>query len=84
MWVGGALQQLGPGRLAVKETSGTVVSVERLGAGATAFFRVSGGRWRQSTAPPSAGGMPVCVEAAVAGSRYLALRVFLGAPCGPD
>jgi hypothetical protein len=62
-----------------------MVNVERLGAGATAFFRLSGGGWTQlEGAAPVAVGGEVCIQSAMTGGKLLALRVFLGATCGPD
>src|SRR5438128_8969631 len=47
VWVGGTLGDVSSERLEVHEDSGSLVTVERLGAGATAFFRLSGGGWTQ-------------------------------------
>ena len=71
-------------RMVIKEPLGSVLTLKRLGQGATAFYRVSADRWDRLTAraPVGAGGS-VCVETALDGTNLLALRVFLGASCGP-
>jgi hypothetical protein len=68
----------------VREDPGGSVALQRLAAGATQFFAVADGRWRQlprSDVPATA--RKACVEAVPAGSNLLALRVFLGSTCGP-
>ena len=71
-------------RLVIREPLGSVLTVKRLGQAATAFYRVSGDRWDRlgPRAQVGAGGA-VCVESALDGTNLLALRVFLGASCGP-
>lgn len=71
-------------RLELKEAVGSVVTVHRLGGNATSFFRVADGAW-QRVDPGSEVliGTRACVETLMDGQTLLALRVFLGADCGP-
>jgi hypothetical protein len=71
-------------RLEVKETFGSVVTVRRLGGNATTFFRASGATWQRANPSTDArAGTKACVETLLDGRTLLALRVFLGADCGP-
>ena len=84
IWVGGTLSTVATDRLQITEPFGSVVTLKRLGRGATAFFRVSGGEWQRLAESSSIGtGAPVCAETLLDGTNLLALRVFLGAGCGP-
>jgi hypothetical protein len=84
IWIGGTLTEVTGDRIEVREDFGSVVTLQRLGRGATGFFRVAGGAWGRLPAgeqiPP---GEQACVETLMDGSTLLALRVFLGANCGP-
>jgi hypothetical protein len=84
IYVGGTLTDIAPDHLELRETSGSVVRLRRLAGGATSFFSVSGGAWLElaSQAQVSAGG-EACVETLMDGTNLLAIRVFLGARCGP-
>jgi hypothetical protein len=84
IYVGGTLTDVAPDQLELRETSGSVVRLQRLAGGATSFFRASGGTWLEldSEAQVSAGG-EACVETLMDGTNFLAIRVFLGARCGP-
>jgi len=84
IWIGGTLSDVTSGRLQIRDSLGSLIVVRRLGAGATAFFRVSAGRWQRlsETAGIERGGL-VCAETLMDGANLLALRVFLGAACGP-
>jgi hypothetical protein len=69
----------------VTEALGPVLRLHRLARGATGFFEVSGDHWSRlaedATIPT---GGTACVETLMAaGGTLLALRVFLGATCGP-
>jgi len=68
----------------IQEAFGSAVTLRRLGKEATAFYEPSGGNWIR-LAPQAAvvTGGDACVEAALDGTNLLALRVFLGAACGP-
>jgi hypothetical protein len=70
--------------ITIRETTGPTVTLTRLAEGATSFFRASGGAWHRLAAQAQvpAGG-PACVETLMDGQNLLALRVFLGAGCGP-
>ena len=84
IWVGGSITRVDPDRIELREGSGSVVALQRLGEGATAFFRVSGGTWqRTGTESPPRSGELACIEVLLDGPSFLALRVFLGAGCGP-
>jgi hypothetical protein len=84
VWIGGTLDEIGRDRLVITEAFGSVVTLQQLGQGATAFFQIVGGAWEQLSEPSSAEvGQPACVEVLLNGQTLLALRVFLGATCGP-
>jgi hypothetical protein len=84
IWVGGVLTDLTGDRLQLREGSGSEVSLLRLAEGATAFFVVDGSQWRRLEAEEEVGlGQETCVETLVNGSSFVAIRVFLGAGCGP-
>jgi len=84
IWVGGTLSEVAADGLQVTEGVGSVVTLKRLARGATVFYRVSGAAWRPlaPVAKVSAGQL-ACVETLLDGANLLALRVFLGADCGP-
>jgi hypothetical protein len=68
----------------LREPFGSVVSLQRLGREATGFFRVTSGAWERLPAGAAvAAGTQACVETLMDGPTLLALRVFLGAGCGP-
>jgi hypothetical protein len=87
VWVDGVLEEIEARSLAVREGSGgPVVELDRAAAGATRFFRLDGEEW--SSVPEEdigaeAAGQRACVEALLDERTLLALRVFLGAGCGP-
>lgn len=84
VWIGGTLTGLTFDRMEIREGLGQLVTIRRLGEGTTRFFQVQGGRWVQLGAGaniPSGGAL--CVETLNDGNTLLALRVFLGATCGP-
>jgi hypothetical protein len=84
VWIGGTLSEVWTDRLVIHEPLGSVLTLRRLGQGATAFYHVSGERWDRLGARAQVGvGGSVCVESALDGTNLLALRVFLGASCGP-
>jgi hypothetical protein len=84
IWIGGTLTAVEDDRVELLEGSGSLVVLQRLGRGTTAFFEVAEGRWvRLDAAAAVAEGQRVCVETLMDGSSLLALRVFLGAGCGP-
>jgi hypothetical protein len=71
--------------VSVTESLGPVLRLHRLARGATGFFEVTGDHWSRladDAIIPTGGS--VCVETLMAtGGTLLALRVFLGATCGP-
>lgn len=86
VWVDGTLERASPEGLVVREGDGPRVDVERFAAGATSVFRLRGSSWNELSETESARlptGGEVCVEALFDEGRFLALRVFLGADCGP-
>jgi hypothetical protein len=84
IWVAGTLTDVTDGRVDLREESGQAVSLQRLAAGTTAFYRVSDGAWEKLAADaPIAAGQAACAEALMDASNLLALRVFLGTGCGP-
>jgi hypothetical protein len=86
VWVEGILEEVSDSQIVVREGEGPEVEVERLGQGATSFLTLDGSQWMELTdeqvAEVPAGG-PACVETLLDGRTFLALRVFLGASCGP-
>jgi hypothetical protein len=84
VWVGGTLAEANADRLLVRDSLGSPIRLLRLAGGATAFFKVVGSRWqRLSEREPIPTGGLACVETLMDGANLLALRVFLGATCGP-
>ncbi|MDQ3991258.1 MAG: hypothetical protein M3245_02955 [Actinomycetota bacterium] len=59
--------------------------LERLAAGTTSFLRIGDGAWEPlpDDRAGAATGEDACVEAFVDGDAFLAIRVFVGATCGP-
>ena len=84
VWVGGELTEVRADRLELREAIGSVLTLRRLGGGATSFYRATAGSWEQiDRASDVEAGMKACVETLIDGQNLLALRVFLGADCGP-
>jgi hypothetical protein len=84
IWVGGTITDLRADRITLREESGSELTLRRLGRDATAFFRVSRGSWRRVASGDGIdSGEPACVETLMDRTNLLALRVFLGARCGP-
>lgn len=84
IWVGGTLTSVTADRLEITEPLGSVVRLARLGDGATAFFVVQAAAWhRLAATTPIDTGASVCAQTLMDGANLLALRVFLGAQCGP-
>jgi hypothetical protein len=84
VWIAGTLTDVTDARIDVREPSGQDVTMQRLAAGTTTFYRVSNGVWAK-LAPEAqvSAGQNACTEALLAGTNLLALRVFLGTECGP-
>lgn len=86
VWLDGTLAEVTDSQLSVQEGRGPSISVERFAAGATRFLRLDEDRWLELTEAEAAAvqaGQLACVEALLDGRTFLALRVFLGAGCGP-
>jgi hypothetical protein len=84
IWVAGTLTDVTDAHIDLREESGQTVSLQRLAAGTTAFYRVSGGTWRKlAPGAPIAAGQAACAEALMDATNLLAIRVFLGTGCGP-
>jgi hypothetical protein len=86
VWLHGVMEEVTETRVAIREGHGPVVHLQRLGEGATRFFRLDSDRWRPLTdgqVRVLAGGQEACVEGLLDGRSLLALRVFVGAGCGP-
>ncbi len=83
IWVGGAVVVVTDQEIQLQEGSGSMVHLGRLARDATAFYRVAGDRWEKLTEPDATPGEQACVETLLDGSNFLAVRVFLGAGCGP-
>jgi hypothetical protein len=86
VWLDGTLTEVTDAQLSVQEGRGPSIPVERFAAGATRFLRLAGDRWLELTEAETGAlqaGQQACVEALLDGRTFLALRVFLGADCGP-
>jgi len=84
VWIAGTLTDVTDSRIGVREPSGQDVSLQRLAAGTTSFYRVSDGAWaRLAPEAQVSAGQTACAEALLSGTNLLALRVFLGTACGP-
>jgi hypothetical protein len=84
VWISGAFTRVGPSGFQIEEVFGSKVDVQLLGAGATAFFLLRDGSWASADPDDAVLGQTACVEALLADQALLALRVFLGAACGPS
>jgi hypothetical protein len=84
IWLGGTLADVTDTQLVLRQPAGSVVTLRRLAGEATSFFRLSGSEW-QRLAPEAQvpAGRAACVETLLDRQTLLALRVFLGAGCGP-
>ncbi len=84
IWVGGTLTDVADTRLELRQPAGSLVSLRRLAGQATSFFRLSGEEWqRLATEAQVPAGGAACVETLLDRETLVALRVFLGAGCGP-
>jgi len=84
VWISGTLTDVTDARIDVREASGQGVTMQRLAAGTTSFYRVSDGSWAKlSPQAQVSAGQTACTEALLAKTNLLALRVFLGTECGP-
>jgi hypothetical protein len=83
-WISGTVGHVNDAELRIEEPSGPDVTVRLLGSGATTFYAVAAGSWNAVGPGVVATGEPACVEALLTSGAPLALRVFLGATCGPS
>jgi hypothetical protein len=86
IWVAGQVEEVSGDRVVVVEPDGPRVRLQRLAGGATRFFGLRDGAWRRlepTDIELIEVGTPMCVEVFLDDRAYLALRVFVGAACGP-
>jgi hypothetical protein len=86
IWVAGQVEEVSGDRVVVVEPEGPRVRLQRLAGGATRFFGLRDGAWRRlqrTDIELIEVGTPMCVEVFLDDPAYLALRVFVGAACGP-
>jgi len=86
VWVSGQSEHVSESRLTVVGAGGSRVVIHRLAEGATRFFVRKHGRYErldETDAGLIEVGTPLCVESLLDGRSLLALRVFIGAACGP-
>jgi hypothetical protein len=81
-WLSGTLRDATAASFQLEQGDGALVTVQRVGS--TKVFSVSGSSWAQLAAEAGVRtGQPACIETLLDGSNLVALRVFLGAGCGP-
>jgi hypothetical protein len=84
IWLGGTLTEVSEAQVVLRQPAGSVVALRRLAGDATSFFRFSGSEWQPVPAgAPVSAGQAACVETLLDRETLLALRVFVGAGCGP-
>ena len=86
VWITGRLRAIGQETVTVVEAAGARVVMRRLAEGATRFLGRSGSSWAplgQDSVSALPGGTPVCAQTLRDRGIYLAIRVFVGAECGP-
>jgi hypothetical protein len=86
VWVAGQMEEVSGARVVLVEPDGPRVRLQRLAGGATRFFGLQDGGWRRmehADIELIEAGTPLCVEVFLDDRAYLALRVFVGAACGP-
>jgi len=88
VWVSGQSAAVSMTRLTIVESAGSKAVVHRLAEGATKFFVRDADTDRFVSMPEADAllvevGTPMCVESLLDERRMLALRVFVGAACGP-
>jgi hypothetical protein len=86
VWMEGVIQGVDGSGLALREGQGPTVDIRRFEEGATHFLQLSDGVWRELTAAEVGSiqaGQSVCVETLLDRRTFFALRVFVGARCGP-
>ena len=86
VWVSGQSEHVSGSRLTVVGKGGALVVIHRLAEGATKFFVRKDARYERLDEADAAlieVGTPLCVESLLDGRNLLALRIFVGAACGP-
>jgi hypothetical protein len=86
VWLEGSIEGLDASHLSLREGTGPTIQIRRFQGGATDFLRLGTGGWRPLTAgevDSVESGQQACVETLLDGRAFFALRVFLGARCGP-
>jgi len=84
VWISGTIGEGDASHLAIIEPYGSTVNVQVLGAGATTFHAAEAGAWVTVDPGQASPGQPACIEALLTERTVLAVRVFLGAQCGPS
>jgi hypothetical protein len=83
-WLSGTIQDATTQAFRLRQGDGALVTVQRLAGSGTKLFRVSGSTWEQLASGSTVrNGQSACIETLLDGSNLVALRVFLGAGCGP-
>jgi hypothetical protein len=86
VWLEGVIEELDASSLALREGEGPTIDIRRFEEGATDFLRLVNGTWREvpdGEVEGVAAGGQACVETLLDGRTFFALRIFLGARCGP-
>jgi hypothetical protein len=87
VWLSAQTEEVAGDHLVVVEPSGSRIRLERLSGDATTFLSVRDGEWHGMADPDVElieVGTPLCIESLLDATTYLALRVFVGAVCGPN
>jgi hypothetical protein len=86
VWVSGQLSGVTSRAVSIVEAAGTPVRLHRLARGATRFYSQTAGAWtllESADVSLIEAGTAACIESLLDRGDYLALRVFVGAACGP-
>jgi hypothetical protein len=84
VWLGGAIARVDDQEVRLAEDDGSIVTLHRLSQGATRFYRVKNDAWAELAPQAQVDlGLRACVETLMDGTNLVAIRVFLGAGCGP-
>ena len=84
VWLGGTIVEARADRIRLQQGDGSIAALQRLPGSATKVFEIAGDAW--APVAPGArvdGGKPACIETLMDGTNLVAIRVFLGAGCGP-
>ena len=86
VWLEGVIEEVDSSGLSLREGEGPTIEIRRFQEGATDFLRLVNGAWREvpdAEVEGVAAGGQACVETLLDGRTFFALRIFLGARCGP-